>query len=29
MNLQARYDLEIEKDQLGPVLDAITPLAVA
>ena len=29
MDLQARYDLEIEKDQLGPVLDAITPLAVA
>jgi len=29
MNLQARYDLEIEKGQLGPVLDAITPLAFA
>ena len=29
INLQARYDLEIEKDQLGPVLDTITPLAVA
>ena len=29
INLQAQYDLEIEKDQLGPVLDAITPLAVA
>ncbi len=28
INLQAQYDLEIEKDQLGPVLDAITPLAV-
>ena len=29
INLQARYDLEIEKDQLGPVLNAITPLTVA
>ncbi len=29
INLQARYDIEIEKDQIGPVLDAITPLAVA
>lgn len=29
INLQARYDLEIEKDQLGPVLDAIMPLVVA
>ena len=28
INLQARYDLEIERDQLGPALDAITPLAV-
>jgi addiction module HigA family antidote len=27
INLQARYDLEVERDQLGPVLDAITPLA--
>ena len=29
INLQARYDLEVERDHLGPVLDAITPLAVA
>ena len=29
INLQSRFDLETEKDQLGPVLDAITPLAVA
>lgn len=29
INLQARYDLEIERDQIGPALDAITPLAVA
>jgi len=29
INLQVRYDLEIEKDQLGPVLDAITPFKVA
>ena len=29
INLQARYDLEVERGQLGPVLDAITPLAVA
>ena len=29
INLQARYDLEIVKDQLGPVLNAITPLTVA
>jgi antitoxin HigA-1 len=28
INLQARYDLEVENGQLGPVLDAITPLAV-
>jgi len=28
INLQARYDLEIERHQLGPALDAITPLAV-
>lgn len=28
INLQARYDLEVERDQLGPVLEAITPLAV-
>ena len=26
MNLQARYDLEVEKDRLGTALDAIQPL---
>lgn len=26
MNLQSRYDLEIEKDRLGPTLDEIQPL---
>jgi addiction module HigA family antidote len=29
INLQSRYDLEIERDHLGSALDAITPLAVA
>jgi antitoxin HigA-1 len=29
MNLQSRYDLEIEKDRLGPVLDEIHPLTAA
>jgi antitoxin HigA-1 len=29
MNLQSRYDLEIEKDRLGPVLDTIQPLTAA
>jgi addiction module HigA family antidote len=29
INLQARYDLEVERDHLGAALDAITPLAVA
>jgi addiction module HigA family antidote len=29
INLQSRHDLEVERDQLGPALDAITPLAVA
>ena len=29
INLQARYDLELERDHLGSALDAITPLAVA
>ncbi len=29
INLQSRYDLEIEKDRLGPVLDSIRPLASA
>lgn len=27
MNLQTRYDLEIEKDRLGDVLDEIHPLS--
>src|SRR5450432_3402509 len=29
MNLQARYDLEIEKDKLGAALDDIRPLSAA
>jgi len=29
LNLQSRYDLEIEKDRLGPVLDGIQPLTAA
>ena len=29
MNLQARYDLETEKDRLGNVLDEIRPLSAA
>ena len=29
LNLQSRYDLEVERYQIGPELDAITPLAVA
>jgi addiction module HigA family antidote len=29
INLQSRFDLEVERDQLGSVLDAITPLEVA
>src|SRR6202042_2399661 len=29
LNLQTRYDLEIEKDRLGPVLDEIHPLTAA
>jgi addiction module HigA family antidote len=29
MNLQSRYDLEIEKDRLGPTLDGIRPLTAA
>jgi len=29
INLQSRYDLEIERDNLGSKLEAITPLAVA
>ena len=28
LNLQSRFDLEVERDQLGSVLDAITPLEV-
>ncbi len=29
LNLQSRYDLEIEKDRLGDVLDDIQPMKVA
>ena len=29
MNLQSRYDLEIEKDRLGPLLDSIRSLTTA
>ena len=29
MNLQARYDLEVEKDRLGDSLDEIQPLSAA
>jgi addiction module HigA family antidote len=29
INLQARYDLEVEKDRLGDALDGIRPLRVA
>jgi addiction module HigA family antidote len=29
LNLQARYDLEAEKDRLGDTLDAIRPLSAA
>ncbi len=29
MNLQSRYDLEVEKDRLGSVLDNIRPLSAA
>jgi addiction module HigA family antidote len=29
INLQSRYDLELERDHLGSTLDAITPLATA
>ena len=29
INLQARYDLETEKDRLGDALDGIRPLTVA
>ena len=29
INLQSRFDLEVERDEIGPLLDAITPLSVA
>jgi hypothetical protein len=29
MNLQARYDLEIEKNRLGSALDELRPLSAA
>src|SRR5215204_3318876 len=29
LNLQGRYDLEIERDRLGPTLDHIQPLRTA
>lgn len=29
LNLQSRYDLEVERDSIGAQLDAITPLGVA
>ena len=29
LNLQSRYDLEIERDHIGPALDSIVPLSVA
>jgi addiction module HigA family antidote len=29
MNLQARYDLEVEKDRLGTALDGIQPFSAA
>ncbi|MGH3721778.1 MAG: HigA family addiction module antitoxin [Pseudonocardiaceae bacterium] len=29
LNLQGRYDLEVERDRLGPVLDEIRPLKTA
>ena len=29
LNLQARYDLELEKDRLGDALDGIRPLSAA
>jgi addiction module HigA family antidote len=29
VNLQSRFDLEVERDHLGSVLDAITPLGAA
>jgi hypothetical protein len=29
MNLQTRYDLEVERDRLGPRLDDIRPMEAA
>jgi len=29
LNLQSRFDLEIERDEIGPALGAITPLVLA
>lgn len=29
LNLQDRYDIEVERDRLGPALDQIQPLAAA
>jgi antitoxin HigA-1 len=29
LNLQDRYDIEVERDRLGPTLDQIQPLAYA
>jgi addiction module HigA family antidote len=29
INLQSRFDLEVERDEIGPLLDANTPLSVA
>lgn len=29
LNLQSRFDLEAERNEIGPLLDAITPLSVA
>ncbi len=29
LNLQGRYDLEVERDRLGPVLDEIRPVKTA
>jgi addiction module HigA family antidote len=29
LNLQARYDLEVERDRIGDALDQIRPLSVA
>ncbi len=29
LNLQSRYDLEVERERIGPVLDEIRPLKTA